>query len=60
MRLALSTLATFNALLLVALGVFSLRFVDGVSGPVGAVVCAMGAVTLVAASRRLRRPVEWR
>ena len=59
MRLALSTIATFNALLFAGLGVVSLRFVDGPAAAAGAVALWAAALALVAVSRRLRRPVEW-
>jgi hypothetical protein len=58
-RIVLATVSTFNAFLLGLLGLIALRFVDGVAAPAGAATLWLGALTLVAISRRLRRPVEW-
>ena len=53
-RIVLGTLCTFNAAVLVALGVIAFRFVDGRAGKVGALLFGASATVLVVLARRLR------
>ena len=57
-RIVLGTLWTFNALLLVAVGVIAFLFVDGRAGPIGAVLFWMSAAALLVLARRMRR-TDW-
>ncbi|HEY2814816.1 MAG TPA: hypothetical protein VGJ03_15225 [Acidimicrobiales bacterium] len=58
-RIILGTLCTFNAMVLLALGALSLRFVDGDAGPIGATLFWAGAISLLVIAHRLRRDTDW-
>ena len=58
-RLVLATLSVFNGLVLLALGVGSAFFVDGVVRLVLAAALWLVAVGLFVLARRLRHGVEW-
>ena len=58
-RIVLGTLCVFNALILIVLGFASLRFVDGVAGPIVAGCFWLAAGGLLGLSRRLRKGTEW-
>ena len=58
-RIALGTLCMFNGVVLTALGVMALRYVDGRAGPVGAVLFWVGAACLFSMARRLRKTTDW-
>ncbi len=59
-RIVLGALAFFNALLLLALGVGTVMFVDGVAGPILGACLWFCAGALFALSRRLRKDTGWR
>jgi D-arabinose 1-dehydrogenase-like Zn-dependent alcohol dehydrogenase len=59
-RLVLATLCVFNGVVLAALGIGSVIFVDGIAGLGLAGVMWAGAAALLVLARRLRHDVEWR
>ena len=58
-RIVLGTLCTCNGAILLALGVMSLLYVNGLPGPAGAAMFWIGAWTLFALARRLRKATDW-
>jgi hypothetical protein len=59
-RIALATIAFFNALLLLAIAIGSVMFVDGDAGPILAACLCVVAAALLALSHRLRDDTGWR
>lgn len=58
-RIALGTLCVFNAAIVGALGFIFLIFVNGLAGPVGAVLMWLSAGGLGSLAHRLRRGTDW-